>query len=275
MTYDRRCGGYRCRGANEALATSSRPIPSCAHLTPCADQSHGVNRARPRYPLLHWPLTLPFVGLLALLLLTLAIVLQVGILDYVYRRLGLDRGWVLGVLAASILGSSINVPIARLRSRRPLWPAQVVSVFGLRYVVPPVWIPQVTVITVNVGGAIVPTALAAYLVVHDHLGTGTILATAVVALGVYLVARPVQGLGIVVPGLLPPLLAAAMAFLVGDSPIPAVAYVAGVIGSMLGADLLHLPRLRDLGAPMASIGGAGTFDGIFLSGIVAVLIASL
>ncbi|HLH68840.1 MAG TPA: DUF1614 domain-containing protein [Candidatus Dormibacteraeota bacterium] len=234
-----------------------------------------MNRGWPRPPLLHWPLTLPFVGLLALLLLMLAVALQVGILEYVYRKLGLDQGWVLGVLAISILGSGINVPIARLRSRRPLWPAQVVSVFGLRYVVPPVWIPQVTVITVNVGGAIVPTALAAYLVVHDHLGTGTILATAVVALGVYLVARPVQGLGIVVPGLLPPLLAAAMAFLVGDSPIPAVAYVAGVIGSMLGADLLHLPRLRDLGAPMASIGGAGTFDGIFLSGIVAVLIASL
>jgi uncharacterized membrane protein len=30
-----------------------------------------------------------------------------------------------------------------------------------------------------------------------------------------------------------------------------------------------------MGAPVASIGGAGTFDGIFLTGILAVLIASL
>jgi Protein of unknown function (DUF1614) len=32
---------------------------------------------------------------------------------------------------------------------------------------------------------------------------------------------------------------------------------------------------RGLGAPVASIGGAGTFDGIFVTAIVAVLIAGL
>ena len=30
-----------------------------------------------------------------------------------------------------------------------------------------------------------------------------------------------------------------------------------------------------MGAPVVSIGGAGTFDGILLSGVIAVLIASL
>jgi uncharacterized membrane protein len=33
--------------------------------------------------------------------------------------------------------------------------------------------------------------------------------------------------------------------------------------------------VRRLGAPVASIGGAGTFDGVFLSGIIAVLFAAL
>jgi hypothetical protein len=33
--------------------------------------------------------------------------------------------------------------------------------------------------------------------------------------------------------------------------------------------------VRRLGAPVVSIGGAGTFDGVFLTGIVAVLLASL
>jgi uncharacterized membrane protein len=32
--------------------------------------------------------------------------------------------------------------------------------------------------------------------------------------------------------------------------------------------------VHGLGAPVASIGGAGTFDGIFLTGILAVLLAS-
>ena len=43
----------------------------------------------------------------------------------------------------------------------------------------------------------------------------------------------------------------------------------------IGADLLNLDKLQGLGAPIASIGGAGTFDGVFLTGVVAVLIASL
>lgn len=62
---------------------------------------------------------------------------------------------------------------------------------------------------------------------------------------------------------------------VGGSAVPATAYVAGVIGCLLGADILNLGRIRNLGAPLASIGRAGTFDAIFLTGIMAVLIASV
>jgi uncharacterized membrane protein len=54
-----------------------------------------------------------------------------------------------------------------------------------------------------------------------------------------------------------------------------LAYIGGSIGVLVGADLLNLGKLRELGAPIASIGGAGTFDGIFLTGVLAVLIAVL
>ncbi len=54
-----------------------------------------------------------------------------------------------------------------------------------------------------------------------------------------------------------------------------LAYISGSLGTLIGADLLNLDKLQGLGAPIASIGGAGTFDGIFLTGIVAVLVASL
>jgi hypothetical protein len=37
--------------------------------------------------------------------------------------------------------------------------------------------------------------------------------------------------------------------------------------------LLNLGKIQGLGAPVASIGGAGKFDGIFLTGIIAVLLA--
>jgi uncharacterized membrane protein len=92
------------------------------------------------------------------------------------------------------------------------------------------------------------------------------------------VARPVKGLGIVTPALLPPLSAALAALLLvyaGGGPhdlIFLIAYVGGTLGTLIGADLLNLDKIRDLGAPVASIGGAGTFDGVFLSGLIAVLL---
>jgi uncharacterized membrane protein len=52
-----------------------------------------------------------------------------------------------------------------------------------------------------------------------------------------------------------------------------VAYVGGVLGTLIGGDLSNLHVIHKLGAPVASIGGAGTFDGVFLSGIIAVLLA--
>src|SRR5262249_55248930 len=47
------------------------------------------------------------------------------------------------------------------------------------------------------------------------------------------------------------------------------------LGCLVEADLLNLGKIQGLGAPVASIGGAGTFDEIFLTGAFAVLLASI
>jgi len=60
------------------------------------------------------------------------------------------------------------------------------------------------------------------------------------------------------------------ALLVARTNVAAVAYI---LGTLIGADLLNLGKVQGLGAPVASIGGAGTFDGVFLTGIIAVLLA--
>jgi uncharacterized membrane protein len=86
-------------------------------------------------------------------------------------------------------------------------------------------------------------------------------------------ARVVPGVGIVVPMLLPPLLAAGVALVLAFRRAPPVAYVSGTMGTLIGADLLNLGRVVEMGAPMVSIGGAGTFDGVFLTGILAGLLA--
>jgi uncharacterized membrane protein len=97
---------------------------------------------------------------------------------------------------------------------------------------------------------------------------------ALVTLVVNRLARPVPGLGIGVPGLVPPLVAALGAYLFCPAELRApCAYIASTMGILIGADLLNLGKISHLGAPVASIGGAGTFDAIFLSGIIAVLLS--
>jgi uncharacterized membrane protein len=81
--------------------------------------------------------------------------------------------------------------------------------------------------------------------------------------------------GIAVPILVPPLASVVIALLLSRQYTAPLAYVGGSLGTLIGADLLNLDKIQGLGAPVASIGGAGTFDGIFLSGILAVLFASV
>jgi uncharacterized membrane protein len=88
-------------------------------------------------------------------------------------------------------------------------------------------------------------------------------------------ARPIRGVGIALPGLIPPLVAALGTYILCPTPdlrAPS-AYIASTLGILIGADLLKLGAVTQLGAPVASIGGAGTFDAIFLGGIIAVLLS--
>jgi len=100
-----------------------------------------------------------------------------------------------------------------------------------------------------------------------------LIGTAVVALVVHQLATVVPGAGIVVPMLVPPLVAAGVALLLAYHRAPPVAYVSGSMGALIGAYIMNLPRVTEIGAAVVSIGGAGTFDGVFLTGIIAGLLA--
>jgi uncharacterized membrane protein len=80
----------------------------------------------------------------------------------------------------------------------------------------------------------------------------------------------IPGVGIAIPIFIP--LIAAAAVTARTRQAPALAYIAGTLGCLIGADLLNIPRARWSWSAIASIGGAGTFDGIFFTGIVAVLL---
>ncbi|TLY46200.1 MAG: DUF1614 domain-containing protein, partial [Nitrospirae bacterium] len=150
---------------------------------------------------------------------------------------------------------------------------QEISYFGMRYVVPVVEELPRTVVAVNVGGAIIPTLLSFYLIKKKGMYGRTLLGVAIVTAVVHWMAHPVEGVGIAVPIFIPPIVAASVALLLARHSAPSLAYICGSLGTLIGADLLNLDKIQGLGAPIASIGGAGTFDGIFMTGLLAVLLA--
>src|SRR5437879_7587823 len=182
--------------------------------------------------------------------------------------------YVMVILLLSLFGSSINIPVAHLPGEEVLTP-RVVEVSGVRYIIPEIQETRGTIIAVNVGGALIPTLLSLYLLIKNALYIRGLIATAVVTVVVHMLARPVQGLGITVPTVVPPLIAAGVALLLSWQHAAPLAYIAGTLGTLLGADILNLGKIEGLRAPVASIGGAGTFDGVFLTGILAVLLAGI
>jgi uncharacterized membrane protein len=222
----------------------------------------------------YFPLSTTFMLFLLLLVGALIILIEIKILGYAYSMLGIDRHYILALLFLSLLGSYVNIPIAQLTSDT-VHPGGDIAFFGMRYVIPMVQEWPGTVIAVNVGGAIIPTLLSLHLLMKNRLYVRGVTGVAMVTVIVHLMAHPVKGVGIAEPTFIPPLVAAGVGLLLSRQSAPPLAYISGSLGTLIGADLLNLGKIQGLGAPIASIGGAGTFDGIFLTGIMAVLLAAI
>jgi uncharacterized membrane protein len=220
------------------------------------------------------PLAPAFFAILVGIFLAVFILLLVGALRHAYLNLGVSSSTATFLLFASLIGSYFNIPVANLPGEQ-VSSNEVIQYFGMQYTVPIVVNWPGTVIAVNIGGAVIPTLMSVFLVMRRHLWAKGTIATGIVALVLHWLAHPVHGVGIAVPIFLPTLTTAVVALTLSREAAAPLAYVAGSMGTLIGADLTNLYKVRGLGAPIASIGGAGTFDGIFLTGILAVLLASL
>lgn len=220
------------------------------------------------------PVAPPLFALLAGALILLLILVQIQVLRYAYMQLGVSSGTAIFLLFASLLGSYINIPIAVL-GQEPMVTEGEVTYFGMRYMVPMIVDSRGTILAVNVGGAVIPTLLSIYLLSKNRLWRRGLIAIACIALICNASAREVHGVGIALPIFVPPVAAAIIAAIVSWRNAAPLAYAGGSLGVLIGADLLNLGRLHGLGAPVLSIGGAGTFDGIFVTGVFAVLLAGL
>jgi uncharacterized membrane protein len=193
-------------------------------------------------------------------------------------KLRLDPYVAMLVIVGIFGGSFVNIPITRMVRQDDVI-AHPYPLFGFLDILPHLKrSKRETILAVNLGGCVIPTLVAVYEILQllgdswsylFPVGLAVAINTAVC----YGLAKQVEGIGIAMPALVPPLVAALTALLLAPDEAPSVAFVAGVFGPLLGADILHIREIPRIATGMASIGGAGTFDGIVLSGILAAYLA--
>lgn len=187
------------------------------------------------------------------------------------------------VLIGIVFGSAVNLPVTVIELDREVQ-VPVYQPMGA-------WVPfprfermqRETVVAVNVGGCVIPVLLAIHLLRFLIDGGSRVLLVLLVGIAIntlicYRMATPVPKLGIRLPFLLPAAVALIVTWLglgfgeFDDYRAP-VAFVTGISGPLLGADLLHWKDFKRIAAGTISIGGAGTWDGIVLSGLMAAFVA--
>jgi len=193
-------------------------------------------------------------------------------------KLRLDPQTAMLVIVGIFFGSVVNIPVKRMVRHEDVM-VHPFPHFGFLDLWPQLQrVRQETIVAVNLGGCIIPTMVAIYEIGQLVMDAWTLLFAVVLAVAIntavcYKLAKPVKGIGIAMPAMVPPIVAVMSALVLAPDQAPPLAFVAGVLGPLLGADILHLREIPRISTGMASIGGAGTFDGIVLSGILAAYLA--
>jgi uncharacterized membrane protein len=216
------------------------------------------------------PLHLILLVIVAVFLVTF---IQIGALTIAFEKLGLSPHSASLLFVTLVVGSFINLPLFSVKAEAapPGAPSNPLNRF---FRMPQIPFTGRTLIAVNVGGCVTPLAFSIYLLLHNPVSLFQVLATiAAVATVSHMFSRPMPGIGIGIPILVAPLSAAMTALALNPQMSAPLAWIGGTLGVVIGADVLRLKDIRKMGAPIASIGGAGTFDGILVTGIVAVLLA--
>jgi len=213
------------------------------------------------------PFSLILLLLFILFLPLFFFLIQIEIIKIALSKMGISSGMAFLILFLSLIGSAINIPIytreaSIIPPRRELF--SLLSPFGM----PTIQSKQI--IAINFGGAIIPILLSIYLAPKAP-PLPTLFAIIISTLVCFKLSRVVPGLGVQIPAFIPPIIAVILSYLFSPGNKIPVAYISGVLGVLIGADLFNLPNLPRYPGIM-SIGGAGVYDGIFLVGIFSVLL---
>lgn len=203
----------------------------------------------------------------------LAFLVHLTLLGIAFEKLGLPHDLMYLLLTMTLCGSVINLPVYEVATEAAPGDDSLQQRVQRSLGLPKAEFNGKTIIALNVGGAMIPVGFAIYLLHYNALDLQQVVSVvAIVAAIAHLTSVPIPNVGIGMPILVAPITAAFAATLINREFAAPLAYIGGTLGVLIGADLLQLKKISSLGTPIASIGGAGPFDGIFLSGLFAVLL---
>ena len=175
---------------------------------------------------------LPLFSLFAFIVMLVQLPILFGeLLATSLAKLHLSPEMALLLMMAIIIGGLVNIPVRRIAHERVV-PMHPLAVFGLGGLWPEMARERPeTIIAINFGGCVVPAGLALCQLFHlATAGSSTLFALFVAATiyvaACYFSAQPVQGVGIVLLGLLPAAIAALMVLLFAPWEAAPVAYIA-------------------------------------------------
>lgn len=231
--------------------------------------------------LIFLPVSLPFfIFLMGLPFLILAVLslLEVSPGPLLHKTLGLSVLESVALYLTILIASVINIPLYEFKSRRDS-EQKYASYLGVKYPLP-IWHGHNTVVSVNLGGCIIATIASVYFAMAlSSQWVMILLSIVAVSLGTFLLSRPSRSIGYYVPIYVPALLSLAVALIAlyiyggGLYNCARLSFIAATIGTIAGTSLINIPRLYKLGTSFISIGGFGSFDGIFVSGVLATIVA--
>ncbi len=185
-----------------------------------------------------------------------------------FEKLGISSGATTFLLFLILIGSGINIPL----TKKKLIYEEELRFFGL-------WrVPKIRAqgLFINLGGAVVPVLLSVYFLFRVSRAGFDLepifLATILMIIISKFLSRVIPGRGVSLPALTPPIFSALFALILAPDFAAPLAFISGILGTLMGADLLNLRRAQRFGGFLSS-GGAGVFDGIFLVGMVSALLA--
>ncbi len=144
----------------------------------------------------------------------------------------------------------------------------------------PIFISPNYLLALNIGGGLVPIFLSFYFLKNKNLSFAA-MGIFIVALATFFVTRYEPNVGIVSElhySLIPPFTAVVISLtiyrreVINGAPF---CYAVGTLGTLIGADIFHLPELFLGGKFMGAIGGAGVYDMVFISGLLSMCVVFL